>query len=53
MANIHSSAIVSPQAELADDVVVDAYSIIEADVRIGQYWRNLRGFCPKTAIIDG
>jgi UDP-N-acetylglucosamine acyltransferase len=35
MANIHPSAIVSPRAELADDVVVEAFSVIDDDVRIG------------------
>ncbi len=34
MAKIHSSALVSPRAELADDVVVDAFTMIEDDVRI-------------------
>ncbi len=32
---IHPSAIVHPKAELADDVTVQAYSIIEENVRIG------------------
>jgi UDP-N-acetylglucosamine acyltransferase len=32
--NIHSTAIVDPKAELADDVIVGAYSIIGPDVKI-------------------
>ena len=36
MAKIHSAAIVSPRAELADDVVVDAFAVIDDDVRIGE-----------------
>jgi UDP-N-acetylglucosamine acyltransferase len=35
MREIHASAIVDRRAELADDVVVGAYSIIKAGVRIG------------------
>ena len=35
MATIHSTAIVEPGAELADDVVVDAFSIVRARVTIG------------------
>jgi len=35
MSRIHSSAIVSPKAELADDVTVGPYSIIEDHVVIG------------------
>ncbi|MCZ8131311.1 MAG: acyl-ACP--UDP-N-acetylglucosamine O-acyltransferase [Steroidobacteraceae bacterium] len=35
MANVDPRAIVSPEAELADDVVVGPYSIIGAGVRIG------------------
>lgn len=34
-ARIHATAIVSPGAELADDVEVDAYSLIGPNVRIG------------------
>ena len=33
--NIHSTAIVSPHATLADGVVVKPYAIIEDDVEIG------------------
>jgi UDP-N-acetylglucosamine acyltransferase len=33
--SIHKTAIIDPSAELADDVEVQAYSIIEANVRIG------------------
>lgn len=36
MTNIHPSAIVSPKAELADDVKIGPYSIIEENVVIGQ-----------------
>ena len=35
MAQIHETAIVSPDAELADDVVVDAYAVIDAGATIG------------------
>lgn len=35
MAHIHPTAIVSPRAVLADDVVVDAYSIIKGEVHVG------------------
>lgn len=35
MADIHPTAIVSPGAQLADDVVIQAYSIIGPDVAIG------------------
>ncbi len=35
MASIHPTAIVDPSAELADDVEVGAYAIVEADCRIG------------------
>ncbi len=35
MASIHATAIVEPGAELDDSVVVDAYSIIRSNVRIG------------------
>jgi len=36
MAEIHETAIVDPTAELAHDVVVGPYSIIEGDVSIGE-----------------
>ena len=36
MPKIHSTAIVDPKAELADDVEVGPYCIIEPDVKIGQ-----------------
>jgi len=36
MSNIHPSAIVSPKAELADDVTVGPFTIIEDDVIIGK-----------------
>ena len=36
MRQIHSSAIVHPKAEIADDVEIGPYSIIEAHVRIGR-----------------
>lgn len=36
MAQIHSTALVSPRAELADDVKVDAFAIVEDDVRISE-----------------
>jgi UDP-N-acetylglucosamine acyltransferase len=36
MTDIHSTAIVSPKAELADNVVVGPYTIIEDDVVIGK-----------------
>ncbi len=36
MAKIHSTAIVSEKAKLADDVMVDAYAIIHDDVEIGE-----------------
>jgi UDP-N-acetylglucosamine acyltransferase len=36
MATIHPTAIVEPGAELADDVTVGAYSLIGAQVRIGE-----------------
>jgi UDP-N-acetylglucosamine acyltransferase len=36
MANIHPTAIVSSQAELADDVVVEPYSVIDAGAVIGE-----------------
>ena len=35
MSNIHSTAIVSPKAELADDVTIGPFTIIEDDVTIG------------------
>ena len=35
MTDVHSSAVVSPKAELGSDVTVVPYSIIEADVQIG------------------
>ena len=35
MSNIHTTAIVSPQAELADDVTVGPYTIIEDNVVVG------------------
>lgn len=35
MSRIHSSAIVSPKAELADDVTIGPYSVIEENVIIG------------------
>ena len=35
MATIHETAIVSPDAELEDDVVVEAYAVIDAGARIG------------------
>jgi UDP-N-acetylglucosamine acyltransferase len=36
MASIHPTAIVEPGAELGDNVRIDAYSIVRADVRIGE-----------------
>ncbi len=36
MSNIHPTAIVSPKAELADDVTVGPHTIIEDDVTIGK-----------------
>lgn len=36
MKRIHSSAIVDPKAEIADDVEIGPYSIIDANVRIGR-----------------
>ena len=36
MSSIHSTAIVDPSAELAGDVTIGAYSIIGADVAIGE-----------------
>jgi UDP-N-acetylglucosamine acyltransferase len=36
MPKIHPTAIVSDKAELADDVEVGPYAIIESDVRIGR-----------------
>ncbi|MDG2053387.1 MAG: acyl-ACP--UDP-N-acetylglucosamine O-acyltransferase [Phycisphaerales bacterium] len=35
MAQIHSTAIIDPSAELADDVVVGAYCVVGPDVEIG------------------
>ena len=35
--NIHPTAIVSPQAEIAEDVEIGAYSIIGPDVHIGKH----------------
>ena len=35
MAEIHPTAIVDPNARLADDVIVGAYCIVESDVQIG------------------
>jgi len=35
MSEIHATAIVSPKAQLADDVVIGPHSIIEEDVQIG------------------
>lgn len=35
MTRIHPSAIVSPRAELADDVIVEPFAVIDDDVRIG------------------
>lgn len=35
MARIHPTAVVSPRAEIADDVVIGPYVVIEAGVRIG------------------
>jgi len=35
MSSIHPSAIVSPKAELADDVTIGPYAIIEENVKIG------------------
>ncbi len=36
MTNVHKSAIISPKAELADNVTVGPYTIIEEDVVIGK-----------------
>ena len=36
MSNIHPTAVVSPKAELAEDVVVEPFAIIEDDVQIGE-----------------
>ena len=36
MATIHPTAIVEPGAQLGDNVRIDAYSIVRADVRIGE-----------------
>ncbi len=35
MAEIHSSAVIDPRAELADDVIVGPYCVVEGPVRIG------------------
>jgi UDP-N-acetylglucosamine acyltransferase len=35
-ASIHASAVISPEAELAEDVVVDAHVVIEGKVKIGR-----------------
>ena len=35
MVNIHSTAIVDPSAEIADDVTIGPFSIIGPDVKIG------------------
>jgi UDP-N-acetylglucosamine acyltransferase len=35
-ARIHASAVISPEAELAEDVVVDAHAVIEGKVKIGR-----------------
>ena len=35
MAKIHPTAIIDPQAQLADDVTVGAYTLIGPNVRIG------------------
>jgi UDP-N-acetylglucosamine acyltransferase len=34
-ARIHPSAVVSPEARLADDVQIDPYAVLEGDVRLG------------------
>jgi len=39
MTDIHQTAIVSPKAELADDIVVGPYTIIEENVQIGPVCR--------------
>ena len=36
MATIHPTAIVEPGAELGENVHIDAYSIVRANVRIGE-----------------
>lgn len=35
MSQIHDTALVSPSAELADDVTIGAFTLVHADVRIG------------------
>lgn len=35
MTNIHQTAVVSPKAEMADDVVIEPFAVIEDDVTIG------------------
>jgi len=44
MHKIHPTAIISPRAELASDVVIGPYVVIENDVRIGA-GTELHGFC--------
>ena len=36
MTNIHPTAVVDTRAEIAEDVTIGAFSVIESDVRIGQ-----------------
>ena len=36
MANIHPTAIIDPKAEIADDVLIGAYSVVGPDVSIGK-----------------
>jgi UDP-N-acetylglucosamine acyltransferase len=35
MVQVHPTAVVDPKAELAEGVVIEAYAIVEAGVRIG------------------
>lgn len=36
MKNLHSTAIIDPKAEIAEDVTIGPYTIVEANVRIGK-----------------
>ena len=50
--HIHPTAIVSPQAELGEDVVVGPYSIVDENVTIGArtVLRPFTHICPYTKI---
>lgn len=49
MNNIHSTAIISPNAKLGDDITIGPYSVIHDDVEIG----NGCNIGPHVAVYDG